>query len=386
MVNVNVLDQLITNIWAMYNGDCVEVLKGIPDNSIHYSIFSPPFASLYTYSNSERDMGNSTDDGFKEHFKFLVQELYRVLMPGRLLSIHCMDIPAMKERDGYIGLKDFPGNLLRMFQSEGFIYHSKVVIWKDPLVEATRTKALGLLHKQIQKDSAMCRQGLPDYLITLRKPGNNLEPVAHPDGFNEFIGENEPDAPKIEKPAPDPVAYDKHEAYNKVPVYSHQVWRRYASPVWMDIRQSNTLNGKSAREKTDERHICPLQLDVIERAIHLWTNPNDIVLSPFAGIGSEIYSAIKMGRRGIGIELKESYYKEALKYCELAETEEVPDSVKTVEDYINWYKENYGKEPTERLIETFCKLNNIAREKSKLVDPEPCLICGEVHEGACRLC
>lgn len=383
-MNVSVLDQLITNRWAMYNGDCVEVLKGIPDNSIHYSIFSPPFASLYTYSNSERDMGNSTDDEFREHFKFLVQELYRVLMPGRLLSIHCMDIPAMKERDGYIGLKDFPGDLLRMFQSGGFIYHSKVVIWKDPLVEATRTKALGLLHKQIQKDSAMCRQGLPDYLITLRKPGNNPEPVAHPDGFNEFIGENEPDAPKIERPEPDPEAYDKHDAYNKVPVYSHQVWRRYASPVWMDIRQSNTLNGKSAREKTDERHICPLQLDVIERAIHLWTNPSDIVLSPFAGIGSEIYSAIKMRRRGIGIELKESYYKESLKYCELAETEEVPNDLKKVSDYINWYKENYGIEPSERLIQSFCSLNKGIVD-DRVIEAEPCLICGEVHEGACKI-
>jgi len=381
-LNVSVLDQLIEQRWAMYNGDCVEVLKGIPDNSIHYSIFSPPFASLYTYSNSERDMGNSTDEEFKEHFKFFVQELYRVIMPGRLVSIHCMDIPAMKERDGYIGLKDFPGDLIRLFQQVGFIYHSKVVIWKDPLVEATRTKALGLLHKQIQKDSAMCRQGLPDYLITMRKPGDNLEPVAHPEGFTEFIGENEPDAPKIERPKPDPEAYNKKKKYNEQPVYSHQVWRRYASPVWMDIRQSNTLNAKSAREEADERHICPLQLDVIERAIHLWTNPNDIVLSPFAGIGSEIYSAIKMKRRGIGIELKESYYREAVKNCEAAEMEGVPDDVKKVSEYIEWYKENYGVEPDERLIQKFCALNNgIIDDRVK--QQEPCLICGEVHDGNC---
>ena len=317
-----VFDQIITDRWAMYHGDCIEVLKGIPENSIHYSIFSPPFASLYTYSNSERDMGNCKDEDFLINMQFLVEELYRVMMPGRLISIHCMDIPAMKERDGYIGLKDFPGDLLRVFQAGGFIYHSKVVIWKDPLVEATRTKAIGLLHKQIQKDSALCRQGLPDYLITLRKPGDNPEPIAHPEGFTSFIGDDEPEAPKIKRPVPDPEAYSKHKAYNKDPVYSHQVWRRYASPVWMDIKQGNTLNRKPARDERDERHICPLQLDVIERAIHLWTNPNDIVLSPFAGIGSEIYAAIKMGRRGLGIELKESYYVQAVINCQSLDPEQ----------------------------------------------------------------
>lgn len=306
----------------MYHGDCIEVLKGIPDNSIHYSVFSPPFASLYTYSNSERDMGNCrSEDEFYLNFEFLVAELYRVLMPGRLLSFHCMDIPAMKERDGYIGLKDFPGDLIKIFQSGDFIYHSKVVIWKDPLVEATRTKALGLLHKQIQKDSSLCRQGLPDYLVTMRKPGKNPELIAHPEGFTSFVGENEPDAPKIERPVPDADAYAKHEAYNKDPVYSHQVWRRYASPVWMDIKQSNTLNRKPARDDRDERHICPLQLDVIERALQLWTNPNDIVLSPFAGIGSEVYKAVQMGRRAVGIELKESYYTQAVINCRSLEPE-----------------------------------------------------------------
>jgi DNA modification methylase len=319
---LQVFNQTITERWAMYNGDCIEVLKGIPDNSIHYSIFSPPFASLYTYSNSERDMGNCKDnEEFCFNMSFLVNELYRVLMPGRLLSFHCMDIPAMKERDGYIGLKDFPGDLLRLFQAGGFIYHSKVAIWKDPLVEATRTKALGLLHKQIQKDSSLCRQGLPDYLITVRKPGDNPEPVAHPEGFTSFVGEDEPEAPKIERPEPDKDAVAAHAAYNKDPVYSHQVWQRYASPVWMDIKQGNTLNRKQARDERDERHICPLQLDVIERALQLWTNPNDIVCSPFAGIGSEIYVAIKTGRRGIGIELKDSYYDQAVLNCQNAEIE-----------------------------------------------------------------
>lgn len=295
---LKVLNQEQGENWIMYNGDSVDIIKGIPDNSIHYSIFSPPFASLYTYSNSERDMGNCKNgDDFFINFTFLITELFRVIMPGRLLSFHCMDIPAMKERDGYIGLKDFPGDLIRLFQKAGFIYHSRVAIWKDPLIEATRTKALGLMHKQIQKDSSRCRQGLPDYLITMMKPGINEEPIAHEKGFTSFIGENEPEGG----------------------TFSHNVWRRYASPVWMDINQSNTLNKMSAREEKDERHICPLQLDVIARAIELWSNPNDVILDPFAGIASTLYQALSMGRRGVGIELKESYYTQAVLNCKVAD-------------------------------------------------------------------
>lgn len=310
----NVLDQVITEHYSIYQGDCVEVAKGIPDNSIHYSIFSPPFASLYTYSNSERDMGNCKDDNeFHEHFKFLIKELFRVIMPGRLVSFHCMDIPAMKERDGYIGLKDFPGDLLRMFQGEGFIYHSKVAIWKDPLIEATRTKALGLMHKQLCKDSAMCRQGLPDYLITVRKPGENPEPIAHPNGLDRFIGEDEPGGRKGKPILKDSQKHKDISMAKKDPVYSHHVWRRYASPVWMDINQSNTLQRESAREEKDERHICPLQLDVIERGLELWSNPHDIVLSPFMGIGSEGYVSLKMDRKFVGIELKRSYFEQSVK-------------------------------------------------------------------------
>lgn len=325
---MEILNQKIDDRYAMYNGDCVEVLKGITDNSVHYSIFSPPFASLYTYSNSDRDMGNSASDNeFYEHFKYLISELYRVTMPGRLLSFHCMDLPMMKSRDGVIGLKDFPGELIKMFTEAGFIYHSRVIIWKDPLVEATRTKALGLLHKQICKDSSMCRQGLPDYLVTMRKPGENPELIAHPEGFDSYIGEDEPEGAKIERPQPDAEKYEKKEKYNEVPVYSHQVWRKYASPVWMDIRQSNTLNGKSAREKQDERHICPLQLDVIARGINLWTNENDIVLDPFAGIGSSNYVALKMGRRTIGVELKENYYSLALENVEKGDMDYIIEGI-----------------------------------------------------------
>lgn len=255
---MNVIDQRFGETWAMYNGDACEVVQGIPSDSIHYSIFSPPFASLYTYSASERDLGNArSDTEFYEHFQFLITELYRTLMPGRLLSFHCMDIPAMKERDGFIGIKDFPGDLIRLFEKRGFIYHSKVIIWKDPLIEATRTKALGLMHKQVTKDSAMCRQGLPDYLITMRKPGVNPEPISRPNGFMSFIGEDAPRAPKGKtRISPGETRADRTLSLNDDPVYSHHVWRRYASPVWMDINQTRTLQKESAREDKDERHIC----------------------------------------------------------------------------------------------------------------------------------
>jgi DNA modification methylase len=318
-LQVNTLDQVIETDFALYNGDCVEVARGLPDNSIHYTIFSPPFSSLYTYSNSDRDMGNSAnDDEFYAHFIFLIQELYRITMPGRLVSFHCMDIPAMKSRDGYIGIKDFPSKLRQAFEDVGFIWHSKVTIWKDPLIEAVRTKAIGLMHKQLVKDSHLSRQGLPDYLITMRKPGVNPEPVTHPDGLTRFFGENEPEAPKVETKLKDSREHKAISMTKEDPVYSHQVWRRYASPVWMDIRQSNTLQYRSARDDKDEKHICPLQLDVIARGIELWSNPGDIVFSPFAGIGSEGYQAIKMGRRHVGIELKESYFKLAAKNLQMA--------------------------------------------------------------------
>ena len=278
---MNVLNQEVNEKFSLYHGDSVEVLKGIPDNSIHYSIFSPPFASLYTYSNSDRDMGNSkTDDEFYEHFTFLVKELYRVTMPGRLLSFHCMNLPTSKVRDGVIGIKDFRGLLIRIFTDAGWIYHSEVCIWKNPVTAMQRTKALGLLWKQLKKDSAMSRQGIPDFIVTMRKPGDNPERVTHTDES-----------------------------------FPCNVWQKYASPVWMDINQSDTLQRKSAREDKDEKHICPLQLEVIKRCIELWSNPNDIVLDPFAGIGSTPYVALRMGRRGLGIELKESYYEQAVKNC-----------------------------------------------------------------------
>ena len=280
--NIGVIDQAIGENYALYNGDSCEVLKGIPESSIHYEIFSPPFASLYTYSNSERDLGNCrTTTEFYEHFKYIVSELYRVLMPGRLVSFHCMDLPLSKERDGIIGIRDFRGEMIRLFEDAGFVLHSQVCIWKDPVTAMQRTKALGLLHKQIKKDSCMSRQGIPDYLVTMRKPGENPERVTH---TNESF-----------------------------PV---DVWQRYASPVWMDINPSDTLQASSAKEDKDERHICPLQLGVIRRGINLWTNPGDTVLTPFLGIGSEAVVALQQGRKAIGIELKSSYYKQAVRNCE----------------------------------------------------------------------
>jgi DNA modification methylase len=282
------LNQVIKERYSIYNGDSCEIMNSIPDNSIHYSIFSPPFADLYVYSNSERDMGNcKSKSEFYEHFKFIVKELYRIMMNGRLVSFHCMNLPTSKQKDGFIGITDFRGELIKLFQDCGFIYHSEVCIWKDPVIAMQRTKALGLLHKQIKKDSAMCRQGIPDYLVTMRKPGDNPERVEH---TNETF-----------------------------PV---QIWQNYASPVWMDINPSDTLQRTSARDEKDEKHICPLQLDVIRRGINLWTNENDIVFTPFMGIGSEVYQALKMNRRAVGIELKESYYKQAVKNCENAEIDD----------------------------------------------------------------
>lgn len=268
-------------------GDCVAGVAQEPDNSIDYCIFSPPFSSLYTYSNSPNDMGNCTnDDEFAKHFSYLVKDLYRVIRPGRLVSFHCMNLPATIQHDGFIGIKDFRGDLIRSFQDAGFIYHSEVVIWKDPVTAMQRTKALGLLHKQIKKDSCMSRQGIPDYLVTMRKPGENKKPVSN---TNETF-----------------------------PV---QMWQNYASPVWMDINPSDTLQFRQARESDDERHICPLQLQVIERAIKLWSAEGDVVLSPFMGIGSEGYVALRMNRKFRGFELKKSYYELAKRNLETAKNQ-----------------------------------------------------------------
>lgn len=263
--------------WTMHFGDAVEIVGRMEDESIDYSVFSPPFESLYTYTATERDIGNCrSSEEFREHFGFLVADLYRVLRPGRLVSFHCMNLPTSKVRDGVIGLRDFRGELIRLFEAQDFIYHSEVCIWKDPVTAMQRTKALGLLHKQLKKDACMSRQGIADYLVTMRKPGDNPRPVTNTD--------------------------------ETFPV---QLWQKYASPIWTDINPSDTLQYRSAREHEDERHICPLQLTVIRRAVRLWTNEGDLILSPFAGIGSEGHVAVEEGRRFVGVELKRSYYEQA---------------------------------------------------------------------------
>jgi len=264
--------------WELRLGDCVQLIQDIPDESIGFSVFSPPFAELYTYSDQLEDMGNSKDyNEFLYAFGFLTKELFRVLKSGRNIAVHCMDLPIQKGKEGFIGLRDFSGMILKAFNDAGFIYHSRVTIWKNPVTEMQRTKALGLLHKQIKKDSTMSRVGIPDYVLIFRKDGDRDEPVRCD--------------------------------------ISVDTWQKYASPVWMDIDYGDTLNARAGREEKDEKHICPLQLPTIERLVVLYSNEGDTVLSPFAGIGSEVVKSVELGRKGIGFELKKSYFDEAANNC-----------------------------------------------------------------------
>jgi DNA modification methylase len=268
--------------YAAYWGDCVDVLSQLPDGHVDFSVYSPPFGSLFVYSDSAADMGNSSSDGeFEAHYRYLVREKFRVTKPGRLTAVHCSDLPMTKWKDGIIGIKDFSGQIIRIHEEAGWVLHGRRTIWKCPVVEMTRTKHVGLLYKQLQKDSAKSRGGLPDYLMTFVKPGENAEPVTHtPETF------------------------------------SLPQWQEWASPVWMSVNQTNVLQFRDAKAASDERHICPLQLDVIERAVILWSNPGNVVLSPFMGIGSEGYTALRLGRRFEGVELKESYFRAAVRHLD----------------------------------------------------------------------
>jgi len=308
-----VVDQVITDDYSIYHADTVDVAEFLPSNSVGFSIFSPPFETLYTYSNSDRDMGNSKTSGeFWDHYKFLIAEQFRVMEPGRLVAIHCMNLPTSKTMHGHIGIRDFRGEIIRAYSDAGFYYHSEVCIWKDPVVAMQRTKALGLLHKQVLKDSAMSRQGIPDYLVVMRKPGENQKPVAGP--LNHFVGEDVPDNFRE-------IEYDDNRScyvQANSSATAIDIWQRYASPIWMDIRQTNTLQYRDGRSNDDERHICPLQLDVIERALQLWSMPGDTVWSPFMGIGSEGYVSVQLGRKFVGAELKASYFDLAAKNMEQA--------------------------------------------------------------------
>ena len=306
---ISAIDQQVADTYAIYNGDSCEILKEMPADSIDYMVFSPPFASLYTYSNSERDLGNcKSREDFFQHYRFVATELYRVLKPGRVMSFHCMNLPSTKERDGFIGIHDFRGDLIRAHQSDGFIFHSEVCIWKDPVTAMQRTKAIGLLYKQLRKDSCISRQGIPDYLVTMRKPGENALRVTKTfDGFP--VGRWQQYASPVWNDIDNNETWAARRAAPDVREWAIQ--DIYPTSAWMDINPSDTLQRESAREDNDERHICPLQLQVIERGIELWTNPHDVVLDPFAGIGSTGYVAIRNGRRFVGCELKGSYYKQA---------------------------------------------------------------------------
>ncbi|MHA6684473.1 DNA-methyltransferase [Mesorhizobium sp. A556] len=297
------VDQVIMPDYAIYQGDACDLIRAMPGDSVHFGIHSPPFEGLYRFSNFDRDISNNDGDGFWQHYAFLIQELLRVTMPGRIHAVHCMQLPTSKIRHGHIGMRDFRGEIVRAYEDAGWIFHSEVCIWKDPVVAQQRTKSIRLLHKQIEKDSTISGQGLADYMLMFRKPGENPEPVAG--RFDRYVGYgNAPIAAELRT--------DK-DAEDAKRWYSIEVWQRYASPVWMDINQSRTLQYRGGRDEKDEQHISPLQLDVIERCIELWSNPGDVVLTPFLGIGSEVFGAVSAGRKGIGFELKPSYFRQAVR-------------------------------------------------------------------------
>lgn len=282
---INCLDSRHGTDWTLYRGDCVDVVRQMPDCSVDFSVYSPPFANLYTYSDSERDMGNCEDDAeFLEHYAFLVRELYRCLRPGRLVAVHCKDLVNYKSSAGMAGLRDFPGDLIRVHQAAGFSYHSRVTIWKCPVTEQQRTKAHGLLYKQLRKDSTFSRQGLAEYVLVFRKWARD---------------DSDEDQALVERVG---------HTFDSFPL---ERWQEWASPVWMDIDQTDVLNTEAAREDRDSKHMCPLQLDLIERCLTLWSNPGNVVLSPFAGVGSEGHVSLRLGRKFVGVELKESYFLEA---------------------------------------------------------------------------
>ncbi len=310
MNDIKTLDQVITPDYAIYHGDACELIRAIPDNSIHYGIHSPPFEGLYKFTNSDRDVSNNERGDFWQHYAFLIRELLRVAMPGRLHSVHVMQLPALKQREGFVGIRDFRGDVVRAYQDAGWIFHSEVCIWKDPVVQQQRTKSMRLLHKQLCKDSSMSGQGLADYVVTFRKPGINEAAIAGE--LDHYAG----DAVDVSREAYERQAADMTAKGETTWPYktwvSIMTWQRYASPVWTDIRQTRTLQYRSARDEKDEQHISPLQLDVIERCIDLWSNSGETVLTPFMGIGSEVYCAVAVGRKGVGFELKESYWRQAV--------------------------------------------------------------------------
>ena len=311
---MGVLDQQITDRWAVYNGDCLEVMPNLPDGSIHLSVYSPPFAGLYQYSSSERDLSNARDyDEFLEHYRFVVEDIHRVTMPGRISAVHCMDVPNSNSGRGD-SLRDFPGDIIRLHADLGFEYVARYHVWKEPLAVRNRTMMKALAHRTIVEDSTKCSVASADYLLAFRKKGENPVPVEHPHGLTEYAGA---------RPIPSELSpykgYTGKQTENR---FSHWIWRQYASAFWDDVRVDRVLPYRKARDVEDEKHVHPLQLDVIDRTVVLWSNPGERVLTPFMGVGSEVYSAVRAGRYGVGVELKPSYYRQALKNLEAIEGED----------------------------------------------------------------
>lgn len=302
-----VIDQKITDRYAVYNGDCVEIMQGLPESSIHFSIYSPPFGGLYHYSSDDRDLSNCPDyESFFEHYEFVVREIYRLTMPGRLTGVHCMDVPS--GNSGCDHLRDFPGDIIRLHEKIGFKYTGRYHVWKEPLGVRNRTLAKNLAHKTIVEDSSKCSMASADYLLTFRRRGENTIPIAHPHGLMSYAGAREIPSELLKYRG-----YTGKQTGNR---YSHWIWRQYASAFWDDVRIARVLKYKQARDPEDEKHVHPLQLDVIERAVVLWSNPGERVLTPFMGVGSEVYGSVINGRLGIGMELKPTYFKQAVRNLE----------------------------------------------------------------------
>jgi DNA modification methylase len=313
-----VLEQQITDRWAVYNGDCMEVMPTFPDESLHLSVYSPPFAGLYHYTSSERDLSNATDYGeFMEHYGYVVDEIARMTMPGRITAVHCMDTPT--GNSGGDALRDFPGDIIRLHREHGFDYTARYHVWKEPLTVRNRTMKKDLAHRTLVEDSTRCSVASADYLLAFRKRGENPVPVEHPMGLMEYAGD---------RPIPAELlryrGWDGKQTENR---YSHWIWRQYASAFWDDVRLDRVLPFREARDEEDERHVHPLQLDVIDRCLVLWSNPGERVLTPFMGVGSEVYGAVRLGRFGIGVELKPSYYRQAVKNLEAIGTEVEQESI-----------------------------------------------------------
>lgn len=317
-----VMDQKITDRFAIYNGDCVEVMQSLPAEKVHLSIYSPPFGGLYHYSSSERDLSNCKDyTQFFEHYAFVVRELFRLTVPGRMTAVHCMDVPSGNSGTDY--LIDFPGDIIRLHEKEGWRYIARYAIWKEPLAVRNRTMAKNLAHKTIVDDSSRCSVASADYLLVFRKKGQNPIPIAHPHGLMEYAGERKMPAELLPYRG-----WTGNQIENR---YSHWIWRQYASAFWDDIRLGRVLPFKPARDQDDEKHVHPLQLDVIDRVMVLWSNPGETVLTPFMGVGSEVYGALCAGRKAIGIELKPSYYRQAEKNVESAKEGKGDDSQHAIE-------------------------------------------------------